>query len=155
MTGVFADLVRVATAERPPIPARSGGIAPNGGTVTDELIRLLFTKGRMSTRQLADAVDLSTRLVWGLLKTRLQRGQVVYSSGWWTVANGYGESSIEQIEWHPESRKPDSDITVLCWGSEGFFTGYWDDSVPGWIACESGGTVLGVTHWAQPEGPVA
>lgn len=61
---------------------------------------------------------------------------------------------LEAIEWHcAETGKPDSDMTVLCWGSEGFFCGYWDDSLPGWIGCESGGSVLGVTHWATPEGP--
>ena len=60
----------------------------------------------------------------------------------------------ETIEWHDANTdKPDSDMTVLCWGSEGFFCGYWDDSLPGWIGCESGGSVLGVTHWANPEGP--
>lgn len=50
-------------------------------------------------------------------------------------------------------RLPDADITVLCWhaGDEEFWTGYWDGA--GWIGCESGGSVLGVTHWAEPKGP--
>jgi hypothetical protein len=61
--------------------------------------------------------------------------------------------TTETITWRSASDKPDSDLTVLCWGSEGFFCGYWDDSMPGWIACESGGTVLCVTHWCEPEGP--
>lgn len=60
----------------------------------------------------------------------------------------------EVLEWHDAATdKPDSDTTVLCWGSEGFFCGYWDDSIPGWIGCESGGSVIGVTHWSNPEGP--
>lgn len=59
----------------------------------------------------------------------------------------------EQITWHPAENKPDSDLTVLCWGREGFFCGYWDDGIGCWIGCESGGTVLGVTHWAEPSGP--
>lgn len=60
----------------------------------------------------------------------------------------------EILEWHnAEIEKPDADMTVLCWDSEGYFCGYWDDSVPGWIACESGGAVAGVTHWSSPEGP--
>ena len=63
--------------------------------------------------------------------------------------------SIELLEWiDAETTKPDADITVLCWSEEeGFFCGYWDDSIPGWIDCESGGSVHGVTHWSQPEGP--
>lgn len=60
----------------------------------------------------------------------------------------------ESLKWHDAAtEKPDADLTVLCWDSEGFFCGYWDDSVPGWIACESGGVVDGVTHWSIPEGP--
>ena len=62
-------------------------------------------------------------------------------------------SSTELLVWHPESTKPDSDITVLCWQPDCFFTGYWDDGQQEWIDCESGGAVQGVTHWAQPEGP--
>lgn len=60
----------------------------------------------------------------------------------------------EVIAWHDAATsKPDSDMTVLCWGDEGFFCGYWDDSIPGWIGCESGGSVIGVTHWSNPNGP--
>ena len=60
----------------------------------------------------------------------------------------------ELLKWHDAAiEKPDVDMTVLCWDSEGFFCGYWDDSVPGWVACESGGVVDGVTHWSIPEGP--
>lgn len=50
-------------------------------------------------------------------------------------------------------RKPDSDRTVLCWGTAGFFCGYWDADMGCWIGCESGGTVIGVTHWSEPKGP--
>ena len=59
----------------------------------------------------------------------------------------------ETITWHDAAARPDSDLTVMCWGSDGFFSGYWDDAIGCWIGCESGGTVLGVTHWANPEGP--
>jgi hypothetical protein len=58
------------------------------------------------------------------------------------------------IEWHEEADKPDSDLTVLCWGSEGFFCGYWDDAMKSWIGCESGGSVSDVTHWSVPDLPV-
>lgn len=60
----------------------------------------------------------------------------------------------ETLTWHPVTeRLPDADITVLCWhaGDQEFWTGYWDGQ--GWIGCESGGSVLGVTHWAEPRGP--
>lgn len=60
----------------------------------------------------------------------------------------------ELLEWHDAGLiKPDADITVLCWGSEGFFSGWWDDEIGSWIGCESGGSVLGVTHWSEPAGP--
>lgn len=60
----------------------------------------------------------------------------------------------EALEWHDASlRKPDAELTVLCWHAddEEFWTGYWDGA--GWIGCESGGSVLGITHWALPRGP--
>jgi hypothetical protein len=63
--------------------------------------------------------------------------------------------TTEHITWRLASDLPDSDLTVLCWGAEGFFCGYWDDGLQQWVACESGGSVLGVTHWCEPEGPVA
>lgn len=63
-------------------------------------------------------------------------------------------ATFESLEWHDAATdKPDSDMTVLCWGSDGFFCGYWDDAISGWIACESGGSVLGVILWSSPEGP--
>jgi hypothetical protein len=43
---------------------------------------------------------------------------------------------------------------VLCWGSEGFFCGYWDDAMKSWIGCESGGSVSDVTHWSVPDLPL-
>lgn len=63
-------------------------------------------------------------------------------------------SAPELLQWHDAAiTKPDSDMTVLAWTDEGFCCAYWDDSIPGWIACESGGSLLGVTHWAEPQGP--
>lgn len=62
----------------------------------------------------------------------------------------------ETLVWHDAAtEKPDSDMTVLCWDSEGFFCGYWDDSIPAWVACESGAQVEGVAHWSTPNGPGA
>jgi hypothetical protein len=64
----------------------------------------------------------------------------------------------ELLQWIDATQSlPDSDITVLCWITQDseFFCGYWDAEAEGWIACENGGMVPGVTHWAEPRGPVA
>jgi hypothetical protein len=68
-----------------------------------------------------------------------------------------GMNTAELLTWRrADTDKPDSDITVMCWdGETPFFCGYWDDATKGWIGCESGGSVLGVTHWAEPTGPAA
>ena len=69
---------------------------------------------------------------------------------------GISEMTTEFLAWYDAGKsKPDVDITVLCWGSDGFFTGYWDDDINCWIGCESGGSVIGVTHWSEPCGPNA
>lgn len=61
--------------------------------------------------------------------------------------------AIELLTWHAAATKPAAGITVLCWGTDGFFTGWWDAEIESWIGCESGGSVLGVSHWADPDGP--
>lgn len=66
------------------------------------------------------------------------------------------QANTEHLTWHDATTsRPDADTTVLCWstGDQEFFCGYFDDSLPGWIGCESGGSVLCVTHWAEPQGP--
>lgn len=64
-------------------------------------------------------------------------------------------SITEQLQWHDAGQRlPDSDITVVCWGPDGFFTGWWADDCKQWIDCASGGVVeVTVTHWAEPKGP--
>lgn len=64
--------------------------------------------------------------------------------------------AFEVLAWHrADQRKPDVDITVLLWGADGFFTGYWDDEAQQWIDCASGGVrEVAPTHWANPEGPL-
>lgn len=62
--------------------------------------------------------------------------------------------SGELLDWYDAAKiKPDAELTVLCWHAKDgeFWTGYWDGEQ--WIGCESGGTVLGVTYWAVPNGP--
>jgi hypothetical protein len=59
------------------------------------------------------------------------------------------------LTWHRAEAPtlPDADITVLCWlepGSE-WFTGWWDGHA--WLDAATGGTLDGVTHWAEPCGP--
>ena len=60
---------------------------------------------------------------------------------------------IEELEWVGVGTLPDAEITVLCWGPDGFFCGWWDSSESCWRDCESGGIQDEVTHWAQPKGP--
>lgn len=65
-------------------------------------------------------------------------------------------STSEALQWNDaKAKKPDSDITVLCWGDEGYFCGWWDDAEGQWHACESGGVVDHITHWSDPQGPAA
>lgn len=72
------------------------------------------------------------------------------------AAGGVRHPTWEVLFWHEaKTSRPDSDLSVVCWAEDGFFDGYWDDGLGQWIACESGGIVLGVTHWAEPHGPVA
>jgi hypothetical protein len=48
--------------------------------------------------------------------------------------------------------KPEDGKCVLCWHEGGGFVGYWrKESL--WINVLTGQLVLGVTHWADPEGP--
>ncbi len=32
---------------------------------------------------------------------------------------------IEQLEWIGVGTLPDTDTTVICWGPDGFFCGWW------------------------------
>ena len=65
------------------------------------------------------------------------------------------EPLTETIEWIDASvERPSSvDENVLCWGKEGAFMGWYDGPRFGWCGCESGDSVLGVTHWARVKGP--
>lgn len=63
-------------------------------------------------------------------------------------------TTTEPLHWHnAQADKPQTCETVLCWGAEGFFCGYWDEGLDGWIGCESGGSVTGVKYWSAPQGP--
>lgn len=62
---------------------------------------------------------------------------------------------IEQLEWIGVGTLPDTDTTVICWGPDGFFCGWWSSLESCWCDCESGGIAEGVTHWAEPKGPQA
>lgn len=63
--------------------------------------------------------------------------------------------AFEVLGWHSaDKRKPDSDMTVLCWMADGeWFSGWWDAGSGRWLDAASGGTLETVTHWAEPEGP--
>jgi hypothetical protein len=65
-----------------------------------------------------------------------------------------GFNNAEWLPWHDANVKlPDTDLTVLCWGPDGYFTGWWDDDERCWHDCATGGQVEGVTHWSEPLGP--
>jgi len=66
----------------------------------------------------------------------------------------------EVLIWHDANKsKPagDSPLSVLCWGgdSTAFFCGYWCDERRAWINNEERFPVDGVTHWADPKGPMS
>lgn len=64
------------------------------------------------------------------------------------------EPATELLTWNEAaSAKPDSDITVVLWGPDGYFCGWWDDEQGEWLDASSGGQAEGVTHWAEPQGP--
>ena len=59
----------------------------------------------------------------------------------------------ELMEWHAVGDGlPDADTTVLMWIGSDWFAGWLDSD--GWRDAASGALVDGVTHWAEPEGPV-
>lgn len=63
---------------------------------------------------------------------------------------------FERLLWRDaETHKPDSEMTVLCWGAQGYFCGFWDDALGLWIGGQSDGTGPVVTHWSDPGGPDA
>ena len=61
------------------------------------------------------------------------------------------------LQWHAVGhRKPDSDITVLCWLARGeWYSGWWEDGRGEWFDAATGGLLEQVTHWGEPEGPGA
>lgn len=150
------------------------------GTKLARLLAVLATVESATTLSLSVHTDLSSSQVWGLLKVPRACGQVKFSVGRWYLVKGFAGRDVEraaellrergwqvvapgvgkrtrplaEIHWiDAKVKKPDSDTTVLCWHGDSYFCGYWDDSIKGWIACESGGSVLGVTHWSDPDGP--
>lgn len=93
----FTELVRVATACRQAPPRATARAAGDlASTTTAELLRLLDCHGPMTTRELGDEVGLHTRLVWGLLKVRLQRGQVSHGDGLWTLNQDFQSVDVRQ-----------------------------------------------------------
>ena len=92
--GPFSDLVRVATRSVDRAPER-GGVSD--GSKLGLLLQLLDRNGPMTTRELAEGCGgLTTRLVWGLLKGPLYRGQVVNwpTDGTWELAKDYQPSNV-------------------------------------------------------------
>lgn len=86
----FADLVRVATAQRP----RRAASAPVASTRTASLLHLLDVNGPMSSAELADAACMPTRLVWGLLKAPRANGQVRYAAALWELNRDFPGADV-------------------------------------------------------------
>ena len=63
------------------------------------------------------------------------------------------EKTAPALVWHSAKRKPDAEITVLCWRQRigDWNSGWW--SGEHWYDAAHGGQLRGVTHWAEPEGP--
>jgi hypothetical protein len=97
-TSPFDQLLRKAAGE-PIVPASLGLTFPTAPTeptvthggvkgITAHLFELLAVRGRMTTRELADAAGFEkSSLIWGLMKHPRQRGQVTYESGIWQLSN--------------------------------------------------------------------
>ena len=77
-------LVKIVASPHKRPATRVTGPAP-GSTATAHLLHLLHCNGPMSSAELAEASALSTRAVWGLLKSRLNAGQVTFDGGLWEV----------------------------------------------------------------------
>lgn len=109
----FSDLVRVATRPVAPMP-QHGGVSD--GSKLGLLLQLLERNGPMTTRKLVALSGLLSRLVWGLFKGPLYRGQAVYwpTDGTWELARDYQPGNVTKaaellrsLGWHvdrPASR---------------------------------------------------
>lgn len=97
-TNPFDQLLR-ASEGRPIVPESLGLTFPSapidppeathhGKTgITTRLFGLLSVHGAMTTRELADAAGLEqSKLIWGLMKLPLKRGQVTYSDSRWRLS---------------------------------------------------------------------
>lgn len=65
--------------------------------------------------------------------------------------------TVTELRWHNLIiyGTPCSDRSVLCADKSSWFAGWYDHDAETWIDCASGAAVGGVTHWAEPLGPVA
>lgn len=108
-------------------------------------------------RDLLATIELYTDCMSGLVDVddigdQVEAAETLLADGW--VPQDDSAAVTDPLRWHcAATTQPDTDRTVLCWGSEGFFCGWWEGAMGGWMGCESGGSVVGVTHWADPSGP--
>lgn len=85
-------LSRAAVGLSPAAPGEP--IFTGSSTTTAKLIHLLSCCGPMTTAELGEAVGLSTRLVWGLLKGPRARGQVRWQDSLWSLDLDYPGSDV-------------------------------------------------------------
>jgi hypothetical protein len=90
----FDQLLRQANGETvvPPALGLNFPAAPIQTTgknkdITNRILDLLAQRGRMTTRDLADACGFAkTNLIWGLMKYPRERGQVTCENGYWQLS---------------------------------------------------------------------
>lgn len=91
----FDQLLRLSEA-RQATPVRGAQACPDGGPLR-LLLCLLDCHGPMRTTELADAAELSTKAVWGLLKAPRARGQVEFENGLWEQNADYLGPDVRQV----------------------------------------------------------
>jgi|JI6StandDraft_1071083.scaffolds.fasta_scaffold432413_1 hypothetical protein len=83
----FDQLLRTATAAPKPLSRKASAVTAraNGTTLTSHLLHLLDLNGPMSTAEIGEAANLTTRQVWGLLKSQRAHGLVTYEDQLWSL----------------------------------------------------------------------
>ena len=86
----FAQLI--ALASRPaPAPA-----VDQADTKTAKLLRYLEANPQATTCQIVGDVGLEHKKVWGLLKSHIDRGQVLIVNGYWSLNPDYLGADVER-----------------------------------------------------------
>ncbi|MFN3303141.1 MAG: hypothetical protein ACK44A_05405 [Roseateles sp.] len=92
----FDTMIR-ALAEAP--PARPELLVAYDATSsrTDRLLYLLDCNACLATSELASAIGLTSKQVWGLLKSRLARGEVRFLGGLWSLNPDFEQPVVAAV----------------------------------------------------------